>query len=72
MTQYPEIDFDKVSNTIHKTCIGQGEPLCFKDSKNVLHKTLANRAWKGQFWLTRHYWAESAVLASMALPCPIC
>ena len=51
---------------------------CSNDSKYVLHEILATRAWKGRaslhgrFWPIRQKWAESAVLASPALPRPSC
>ena len=55
----------------------QGSLECFKDFKNVLDEILANRAQKGcarqhgQFQPIHQNWAESAVLASMALLSPI-
>ena len=42
IAQYPEMNFNKISNTIQKTYIGLTSML--KDSKNVLHESLANRA----------------------------
>ena len=33
---------------VPKTKLTQGLSVCFKDSKNVLHEILANRAWKGR------------------------
>ena len=55
----------------------QDSPTSFKDSKNLLHEILANRAWKGRASQHGQFWpiyqrAGSALLASIALSCPIC
>ena len=41
-TQHPDINFNKISYTIHKAYRGSTSML--QDSKNILHEILANRA----------------------------
>ena len=45
VSQWAETVFEKILGTRNRTYSGS---VCFKDSKNVLHEILVNRAWKGR------------------------